>query len=121
MYKKPVGRPLKFKSPEEMQEKIDAYYAECELTCRPLTMSGLAYALDTSRESLVEYAEKDQFVDTIKTAKQRIMRYAEEQLYRKEQVAGVIFSMKNNFGFVDKTEQEVSGTGVNININRPKE
>jgi hypothetical protein len=29
--------------------------------------------------------------------------------------------MKNNFGFVDKTEQEVSGTGVNININRPKE
>jgi hypothetical protein len=120
MYKKPLGRPLKFKSPEEIQEKIDAYYAECKLTCRPLTISGLACALETTRELLIDYEDKELFSDTIKKAKQRIMSYAEEQLYRKEQVAGVIFSMKNNFGFVDKTEQELTGSGVNININRPK-
>jgi hypothetical protein len=44
--KNKVGRPLKFKTVEEMQEKIDAYFADCIEKERPFTITGLALALE---------------------------------------------------------------------------
>jgi hypothetical protein len=110
-----AGRPLKFKSVEEMQEKIDRYFAECDEKGKPYTITGLALALDTTRELLLRYEEDENrpaFRDTVKKAKQKCQAYAEEQLFAgKGNVAGVIFNMKNNYGWRDKTEQEISGPG----------
>lgn len=115
----PAGRPLKFKSPEELEARIKGYFNSCKdengTWKRPLTITGLALALDTSRETLCEYAEKDQFVDTIRRAKLTVEQFAEEQLYLGKQATGPIFALKN-FGWSDKSEQHNTGS---MTINWP--
>lgn len=112
-----VGRPLKYTSVEEIVPLIEAYFEKCDVEERPYTISGLAYALETSRNTLMVYEGKDEFSNTIKKAKLKCEKYAEERLFSGGQVAGVIFNLKNNFGWKDKQEVESSG-GVNITIKR---
>ena len=138
--KNKVGRPLKFKTPEELDEKIQAYFESCfeeewfdevyrdefgnrELTegkikkvpvrkkkqTEPFTITGLAVALDTDRKTLINYEKRDEFFHTIKKAKTFIENYTEKRLYGNN-VAGVIFSLKNNYGWKEKTELEHSGS-----------
>src|SRR3954469_13829148 len=88
--KRAVGRPLKFESVEALDRKIGAYFGSCDphmgkrmrqvkkadgtsywdeeeyLTPqRPYTISGLARALDTSRETLLDYEDRPEFSDSI--------------------------------------------------------
>lgn len=107
IYATPTGRPPKFKDPIELQKKIDAYFENCEKKSIPLTITGLAIALDTDRQTLCEYAKKPDFTDTIKKAKVKVENDYELAL-RKNGRAGDIFGLKN-FGWTDKTETEISG------------
>lgn len=77
---------------------------------KPLTVTGLAVALGTSRDVLLDYEttysdKYPEFSNTIKEAKEQIKAYAEESLFGTN-TAGVIFSLKNNWGFKDKYETE---------------
>lgn len=113
-----MGRPLKFETPESLQNQIDLYFEQCmgedgKFTTPP-TVSGLAYFLDTSRETLMNYEMREDFFDAIKRAKARILAFNEEQLYRNTQVTGVIFNLKNNFGFADKQEIDHTTKGEAI-------
>lgn len=132
-----VGRPPKFRTKEEIQEKIDAYFHECEgeflldengnPMCsqkngliykkppKPPTVTGLALALGfASRQSLMEYQCKKEFADTIIRAKSRIEEYAEARLFDRDGVNGAKFSLINNFrGWGEKPEQE-QDTGSNM-------
>ncbi len=73
--------------------------------------------IGTTRETIREYEMRDGYVDTIKKAKARVEEYLENELYRKEQVTGIIFNLKNNFGWKDKQEIETSGeTTVNNRV-----
>ena len=77
---------------------------------RPFPISGLADALDMSRQSLLNYSQKEEFFDTITRAKRKCEVYAEEQLFDKSGVTGAKFSLANNFdGWKDKQEIEHSG------------
>src|SRR5690606_9482293 len=65
---------------------------------RPFTVTGLAVALDTTRETLLDYENKPEnaaFSDTIKKAKQRIQQYAEDYLFSGKNPTGAIFNLKN--------------------------
>lgn len=104
--KKKVGRPLKYQTVEELERLVQQYFIDCDANEKPYTISGLALALNMSRQDLLNYQAKAEFVDTIKTAKQRCENYAEEQLFRSGNVAGVIFNLKNNYGYKDKQEVE---------------
>jgi hypothetical protein len=141
--KNKVGRPLKFKTPEEMQVEIDKYFDSCFRPVRvfikdtnkyinltdeneeiikeqykPFTMSGLAYALGMSRQALLNYSERDEFVDTITRAKQKCEIYAEERLFDKDGNRGAVFSLSNNFkGWADKqTIETTKEPTININM-----
>ncbi len=129
--KRPVGRPPMYKSVEEMQEKIDAYFRECEgekaldengnpiLTKygylykkdpKPPTVTGLALALGLSgRQALLNYQGKPEYMDAITRAKVRCEEYAESRLYDKEGANGAKFSLANNFRWVEKPD------GVDVN------
>ena len=107
--KNPVGRPLKYKSAAEMQKVIDRYFDTCDKEGRPYTVTGLAMELDLDRKALINYAEKDEFSNTIKKAKRRVERYIEEHMYSAN-VTGLIFNLKNNFGWVDRQEIEQHNT-----------
>lgn len=112
-----MPRPNKFKSVEEMQIAIDNYFNECDEKERPYTISGLAYALDTNRQTLLDYQEKDEFTDTIKKAKAKIEQFVEERLFMGSNTAGVIFNLKNNYDWKDKQEIAADvNTDVNIKI-----
>lgn len=113
---KKVGRPLKFKSVEDLQEKIDAYFNTTGLQVdkngkeyyKPITITGLALALDTTRETLMDYQNKDEYSYTIKKAKLRCENFAEENLFMGKSPTGSIFALKN-YGWSDKTEHEHKG------------
>lgn len=97
-----AGRPLNFKSVEELQQKIDNYFNSCDEENEPITITGLALALDTTRETLCDYEEKDEFSDTVKRAKLRVHNAYEKRLVRRGN-SGDIFALKN-FGWKDKSE-----------------
>jgi len=99
-----VGRPLKFKTVEELQEKIDKYFKDCEKKEIPLTITGLALALDTDRQTLMNYEHKEDYFDTIKKAKLKIENAYEIRCINRGN-GGDIFALKN-FGWTDRQEIE---------------
>ena len=124
----PAGRPLKFKTVEELQAAIDEYFAYCDARIKqvhskegesygisnpePYTMAGLAYALGLSRQALINYTHKDQYVDAIKVARWKVEADVERRMNDKETFTpGLIFNAKNNFGWKDKTEQDITTGG----------
>ncbi len=104
-----TGRPLTYKTDAELSAAIEDYFAECQEQDRPYTISGLAYHLNISRRTVVNYANNDLFFLTIKRARERCEQYAEEQLYRqKGSTKGIQFSMKNNYNWHDKQELDTT-------------
>ena len=115
-----VGRPKKFKTVEELKELIDNYFDSCfeieaktgvTYQSRPFTVSGLAYALGTSRQTLMRYEKEfTEYSDTILLAKARIEQYAEEQLFKLRNPNGAMFALKNNWrGWEDSTTNKLIG------------
>ena len=151
--KKATGRPLKFESVEVLEQRIEAYFYDCDkeedtrrwshdeiitdgddrlcTNCwkmersrgcllveghlklpRPYTVTGLAVWLNTSRQTLLNYEDREPFFDTIQAAKQRIENYAEEKLYDSSHpTRGVIFSLSNNAqGWAERKSTDVNIT-----------
>lgn len=108
-----AGKPAKYTSVEALQTGIDKYFAECEIKEKPATMSGLAINLGfINRQSLLDYEGKDKYSGTIKAARARVEASVEERLLTQGQsAAGCIFNLKNNFGWKDKSEQEINFNG----------
>lgn len=112
-----VGRPPKFKTPEEMQTQIEAYFTACDEAKpkRPYTVPGLALAMGfNSRSSLFDYATRnaghEEFAATIKKAKLRIEAQRVEALVMcRGNAGGLIFDLKNNFGWRDQQNVELTG------------
>lgn len=100
-----VGRPKIFNDVKEVEEKINTYFNYCEEKEKPYTMSGLAYYLGISRQTLVNYSNQDQFFDTIKKARDRVqMQLEENALSNKANPTFTIFNLKNNFDWKDNNE-----------------
>lgn len=125
--KNQIGAPPKYKSVKAMQKNIDAYFEDCKGNPildengepmrnksgyiiyddrRPPTVTGLALALGfTTRQALLNYQNKPEFVDTITRAKTCCEQYAEERLYDKDGSGGAQFSLRANFGWNDKPQE----------------
>jgi len=106
-----MPRQKKFQNVKELQKKIDEYFDECKEADEVVTYSGLAYALQTTRKTLWEYVQRaDEMGEPIRDALARIERYYETILVGRTggQVAGLIFCMKNNFGWKDKQEIDLT-------------
>lgn len=131
-----MGRPRKYKSPEEMQVVIDQYFKDCEgspligedgevirdkfgeivmSNARPPTVTGLALALGfTGRQALMDYQGRKAFADTVTRAKSRIEAYAEQRLFDRDGQRGAEFSLRYNFRWAqeEKGAGEDGATGV---------
>lgn len=105
------GRPPKYKTKEEIQKKIDAYFIQCDKDNEPYTVTGLGLALDMSRQDLINYSNKEEFFDTIKKAKQRVENYLEKKLIKDSSATGIIFNLKNNYNWKDRQE-------IDANVNQ---
>lgn len=144
------GRPMKFKSVAELEKKCEDYFESCyenytvkmadgkkkmkngkyrkkykeverQRLIRPLTITGLALALGTNRQTLLEYQgevagrEKSdpRYADTIKKAKLICENFAEEYLYSGRAPVGAIFNLKNNYNWKEETQVEHKG-GISL-------
>ena len=123
------GRPAKYETVEDMQKLIVEYFNECEAEGKKPTVTGLGYVLDMSRQDLINYEKcfecdrlkqypdsvRRGFVDTIKGAKRFIESCLEDKLINGNTTPiGLIFALKNNYGWVDK--QEIKQTTETINV-----
>lgn len=123
-----MARPLKYKTAEELQKAIDAYFLACEgellrdddgnpvlnkwgapvmVGQKPPTVTGLALSIGlASRQALLNYQGRKAFNDTITRAKSRCEEYAESRLYDRDGAMGAKFSLINNFkGWKEKTDE----------------
>lgn len=85
------------------QEK-DRHGNPVMMQVKPYTIAGLAQHLGTNRQTLLNYELKDDYFDTIKNAKVKCEAYTVEQLFVPKIAAGVIFNLKNNYGYTDKVD-----------------
>jgi hypothetical protein len=116
MKKDKGGRPLAFDSVEELEEKVNEFFTsddahiinfkegQEEKVYAP-TMSGLALFLDVDRKTITNYSNKEEYFPTIRKARARIESHLEKKLYGNN-VTGLIFNLKNNFDWKDKSEIE---------------
>ena len=98
------GRPLKFKTEQELEKAIDEYF---EIEDKP-TLAGLAVHLGVGRRTLYEYDDRERFSHIIKRARETVEAKYERRLIYENNPTGVIFALKN-MSWKDKTEQEHSG------------
>ena len=103
----PYGRPLIFKTPEDLEQRIEAYWLECAERGVPETMAGLAYALEIDRKTLLNYGDRAPFFRAVTRARERVERAHEELLFNKETARGASFSLQNNFDWTEKTAATV--------------
>ena len=106
----PTGRPPFIRSSKQMLKLSEEYFKKCDEANLPYTCSGLALYLGfADRQSLIYYGKKERFYSAVKKAKSIIQARLEQLLYTPGRpTAGIIFSLKNNFGWKDI--QEVHGT-----------
>lgn len=136
----PVGRPLKYKTAEEMQTAIDSYFDMFQpipmidasgkpfidnkgnqiYDLNPPTLSGLSLHLGfADRQSMYDYQNRnDEFSCTIKRARTRCEQWVEHNgLSGNTPPAMAIFMLKN-YGLTDKQEIEHSGKQEIIYIDK---
>lgn len=125
-----TGRPLKFDNAEDLQKEIDEYFQYALDNEEVPTVSGLAYYLGINRQTLLNYenseengwlrslndTEKCKIVGTIKRAKQYIESRYEQALFQQGKTVGAIFTLKNNYNWVDKQEIEQTDKTITVEL-----
>tara|TARA_R110000822_G_scaffold185455_1_gene324605 strand:+ start:39 stop:434 length:396 start_codon:yes stop_codon:yes gene_type:complete len=117
-----AGQPMAFKTVEELEEKVESFFTsedafiinykdEVEDKIFAPTMAGLALHLGVDRRTLVNYSNKEEYFPTIRKARARIESHLEKKLYGNN-VTGLIFNLKNNFDWKDKSE--VAQTNIEV-------
>jgi hypothetical protein len=106
-YKAQLGFYPMYQSAEAMEFAIDAYFIRIEEEKRPPTLAGLALALGfKSTKSLKAYEDKgDDYAHVVEVARTRVEEWKNELLLKGgTQTSGVIFDLKNNHGWAEKTQ-----------------
>lgn len=108
----PAGRPRQYENHASFATKVDEYFASVVESGKRPTLAGLSYFMDfEDREAFGRYAEYgEEFSRTVKQTRLRIEDDRWQSLIDKgEFTPGLIFDLKNNHGWKDKTEQELTG------------
>lgn len=108
----PIASPFQNTTKASLSKRIDAYFDQCKSRKTPPSMTGLALHLDTTRRAIYDYGKTDEFGDIIERAKLRCENVLEERMINGTPPTGIIFILKNNYGWHDKVEvdQTINGT-----------
>lgn len=127
-----VGQYRKYRTPEELQKRIDEYFESCMSPMRdmngeivydedgnkimvqtkPYTVSGMANHLGITTSTLMTYQTRAQvgkippeYANIVLAARQKIEEYAESQLYSRDGGRGGQFVLQAGFGWQTKRER----------------
>ena len=91
--------------PTELYAVVSGYFNECKDNDLLPTMTGLAIKLGTNRKELLSYCQENQdMAYAVNQAKQIIIEHVERLPLNGRPPAGLIFWLKNNDDWIDKTE-----------------
>jgi len=76
---------------------------------------GLCNYLSITRDTLIEYEKREEFIDTISRARQIILERKLERVNTVKNPRGIMFDLSANYGMHEKVKQELSG-GLDIPI-----
>lgn len=124
------GRPFRFTNPDKLDMQIEEFFIECKDNKIIPTITGLAVYLDTDRHTLLNYENcldnpayeeldydvKVRLITSIKRAKQRVESEYEQALFNKNSAVGAIFTLKNNYKWVDKQEIEQTNKTIEVTL-----
>lgn len=133
------GRPMKFKSPEELEIKIKGYFEYCDARTKkevvktkdyyevidmpdpvPYTVYGLADYLDCDADTLLNYQTKDGFSVLIARAKSKILtNKVERGLDGKSNPQMTKLLLGHNYGILEPKHETQDDKNININIQYP--
>lgn len=88
------------------EQAVDANDQPVFRQVEPYMITGLALELNLDRRTLINYSRDSKFFPAIKKAKTIIEDYTSRELFRSSNVTGIIFNLKNNWGWKDKKEIE---------------
>jgi len=104
-----AGRPLKFKTPQELEKAMDVYFNKTPFG--EYTVTGLALVIG-SKQLLSDYEEREGYGEIVRMARLRVENSYEISL-RKDGGSNNIFALKN-FGWNDKQEIEHNGSAISL-------
>jgi hypothetical protein len=99
-------------SSAKLSYRLDEYFAKCKKRKTPPSMTGLALHLNVSRQVLVDYSKTDEYSKLLERAKLMCENVLEERMINGTPPTGIIFILKNNYGWNDKVQvdQTIKGT-----------
>jgi hypothetical protein len=107
-----VGKPIKSRkharkySPTTMRNGINKYFGWCEKNDRVPSLKGLMIYLKMCRDQFYVYAEYPEFTMIMEQARQVILEWCENDVYRTTgPAAGKIAYMKNIHDWTEKIDQ----------------
>lgn len=99
-------RPLQFKTPEDLEQRIIEYFDYLEESNNPPTIAGLCYYTRIPRRTFYNYENKEAYADVLyKTRDFIIMKLEELAISKSSSAGGIIFLLKNN-GYSDRQTLE---------------
>ena len=103
---------MKLPTEEGMQKIVESYWKECKEKDWLPTKLGLCLALDITRETYNVWKKKSY---ALKKAED-LAELAWIQELQKQSVAGIIFYLKNAFGYRDSRDLDVTSKGKRIGL-----
>jgi len=100
-----AGRPLKFKTPEELEARGWEYIEKTGINS---TITGLAIHLGTTRKTLCEYEKKPEYSNTVKRLKHQCEHYMVQRSLTERNQAAAIFLLKANYGYIETSKIETT-------------
>lgn len=99
-------------SKERLAMKVDQYFDKMKKDHIDPSMTGLALFLGCTRKNLIDYKETDEFGPILSRAKLMCENTLEQKMIAGTPPTGIIFILKNNYGWNDKVQidQTISGT-----------
>ena len=118
------GRPRVFNTPEDFEDAISKYFGSITRTypdpdgkldnngdliyitefIEVPSVTGLCLYLKISRDTWNEYAKREGFTDTAIHARLLMENYLQNELLTSKYSQGIIFTLKNNYGWKEKVE-----------------
>jgi hypothetical protein len=117
------GRERRYQDHAEFDALVESYFKDCETKGAKPTLAGISLHLGfCDKETFGSYdAVSFEFARTIKKARMRIEDNRHQLLINKDTFTpGVIFDLKNNHGWKDKHDFEVTGNFASLLAERRK-
>lgn len=108
------GRPTKYSA--EKVKILIKYTEECFLSNKLPTVQGYSHLIDVNTDTVVEWCKKHKgFSVAIKKMKDLQCEMLQQSVYsNKGNVVGGIFLLKNNHGFKDRQDLDVTSKGKEL-------